>query len=72
MHDLVPLKRRAEYLRTGVRFRLRYRAVGLTISGVMPKPVSFAGSSGSDALTIAATGSARFASDLGAATTKSP
>lgn len=27
LHDVVPLKRRAEYLRTGVRFRLRYLAV---------------------------------------------
>jgi len=27
LHDLVPLKRRGEYLRTGVRFRLRYLAV---------------------------------------------
>lgn len=27
LHDLVPLKRRAEYLRTGMRFRLRYLAV---------------------------------------------
>lgn len=27
LHDLVPLKRRAEYLRTGVRFRLRYLAL---------------------------------------------
>ena len=27
VHDLVPLKRRAEYLRTGLRFRLRYLAV---------------------------------------------
>ena len=27
VHDLVPLKRRAEYLRTGMRFRLRYLAV---------------------------------------------
>lgn len=27
LHDLVPLKRRSEYLRTGVRFRLRYLAV---------------------------------------------
>lgn len=26
VHDLVPLKRRAEYLRTGMRFRLRYLA----------------------------------------------
>jgi alpha-1,3-rhamnosyl/mannosyltransferase len=28
LHDLVPLKRPGEYLRTGVRFRLRYLAVG--------------------------------------------
>jgi len=27
LHDVVPLKRRSEYLRTGVRFRLRYLAV---------------------------------------------
>jgi glycosyltransferase involved in cell wall biosynthesis len=27
LHDLVPLKRRGEYLRTGLRFRLRYLAV---------------------------------------------
>src|SRR5712691_12789943 len=27
LHDLVPLKRRGEYLRSGVRFRLRYLAV---------------------------------------------
>lgn len=27
LHDLVPLKRRDEYLRTGLRFRLRYLAV---------------------------------------------
>ena len=27
LHDMVPLKRRTEYLRTGVRFRLRYLAV---------------------------------------------
>lgn len=27
LHDLVPLKRRSEYLRTGIRFRLRYLAV---------------------------------------------
>lgn len=27
LHDVVPLKRRREYLRTGVRFRLRYLAV---------------------------------------------
>ena len=27
LHDLVPLKRRGEYLRTGMRFRLRYLAV---------------------------------------------
>ncbi|MCW3009637.1 MAG: glycosyltransferase family 1 protein [Solirubrobacterales bacterium] len=27
LHDVVPLKRHAEYLRTGIRFRLRYLAV---------------------------------------------
>jgi glycosyltransferase involved in cell wall biosynthesis len=27
LHDVIPLKRRGEYLRTGVRFRLRYLAV---------------------------------------------
>lgn len=27
LHDLVPLKRHSEYLRTGIRFRLRYLAV---------------------------------------------
>lgn len=27
LHDLIPLKRRSEYLRTGLRFRLRYLAV---------------------------------------------
>ncbi|MGI8623451.1 MAG: glycosyltransferase family 4 protein [Solirubrobacteraceae bacterium] len=27
VHDLVPLKRRSEYLRTGLRFRLRYLAI---------------------------------------------
>lgn len=27
LHDVVPLKRRSEYLRTGMRFRLRYLAV---------------------------------------------
>jgi glycosyltransferase involved in cell wall biosynthesis len=27
LHDLIPLKRRSEYLRTGVRFKLRYLAV---------------------------------------------
>lgn len=27
LHDLIPLKRRSEYLRTGVRFKLRYMAV---------------------------------------------
>lgn len=27
LHDLIPLKRRSEYLRTGMRFRLRYLAV---------------------------------------------
>ena len=27
LHDLVPLKRRGEYLRSGLRFKLRYLAV---------------------------------------------
>ncbi|MCW3013253.1 MAG: glycosyltransferase family 1 protein [Solirubrobacterales bacterium] len=36
LHDLVPLKRRAEYLRTGVRFRLRYAAVGRAQRVIVP------------------------------------
>jgi alpha-1,3-rhamnosyl/mannosyltransferase len=36
LHDLVPLKRGAEYLRTGVRFRLRYLAVGRADRIIVP------------------------------------
>jgi glycosyltransferase involved in cell wall biosynthesis len=36
LHDLVPLKRRAEYLRTGVRFRLRYAAIGRAERVIVP------------------------------------
>lgn len=36
LHDLVPLKRRAEYLRTGVRFRLRYAAVARAERVIVP------------------------------------
>lgn len=36
LHDLVPLKRRAEYLRTGVRFRLRYMAVQRADAVIVP------------------------------------
>ena len=36
LHDLVPLKRRAEYLRTGVRFRLRYLAVSRAERVIVP------------------------------------
>jgi alpha-1,3-rhamnosyl/mannosyltransferase len=36
VHDLVPLKRPAEYLRTGVRFRLRYLAVGRADRVIVP------------------------------------
>ncbi len=36
LHDLVPLKRRSEYLRTGVRFRLRYLAVQRADRVVVP------------------------------------
>ncbi|MCK9248246.1 MAG: glycosyltransferase family 4 protein [Solirubrobacteraceae bacterium] len=36
LHDLVPLKRRAEYLRTGVRFRLRYAAVARADRIIVP------------------------------------
>lgn len=36
LHDLVPLKRRAEYLRTGVRFRLRYAAVARAQRVIVP------------------------------------
>jgi glycosyltransferase involved in cell wall biosynthesis len=36
LHDLVPLKRPGEYLRTGVRFRLRYLAVGRAARVIVP------------------------------------
>jgi len=36
LHDLVPLKRRDEYLRTGLRFRLRYLAVQRATRVIVP------------------------------------
>jgi glycosyltransferase involved in cell wall biosynthesis len=36
LHDLVPLKRRGEYLRTGIRFRLRYLAVQRSARVIVP------------------------------------
>lgn len=36
LHDLVPLKRRGEFLRTGVRFRLRYAAVARADRVIVP------------------------------------
>ena len=36
LHDLVPLKRRSEYLRTGLRFRLRYLAVQRALRVIVP------------------------------------
>jgi glycosyltransferase involved in cell wall biosynthesis len=36
LHDLIPLKRRSEYLRTGVRFRLRYMAVERAAKIIVP------------------------------------
>jgi alpha-1,3-rhamnosyl/mannosyltransferase len=39
LHDLVPLKRRGEYLRTGVRFRLRYLAVQRAVRVIVPTRV---------------------------------
>jgi glycosyltransferase involved in cell wall biosynthesis len=36
LHDLVPLKRRGEYLRTGVRFKLRYLAVQRAVRVIVP------------------------------------
>src|ERR1700722_3498576 len=36
LHDLVPLKRRGEYLRSGVRFRLRYLAVQRAVRVIVP------------------------------------
>jgi glycosyltransferase involved in cell wall biosynthesis len=36
VHDIVPLKRRSEYLRTGLRFRLRYLAVQRAMRVIVP------------------------------------
>ncbi len=36
LHDMVPLKRRTEYLRTGIRFRLRYLAVERANAIIVP------------------------------------
>jgi glycosyltransferase involved in cell wall biosynthesis len=36
LHDLVPLKRRSEYLRSGMRFRLRYLAVQRAMRVIVP------------------------------------
>ena len=39
VHDVVPLKRRGEYLRTGIRFRLRYLAVQRAARVIVPSGV---------------------------------
>lgn len=39
LHDMVPLKRRGEYLRTGMRFRLRYMAVERAERVIVPTQV---------------------------------
>jgi glycosyltransferase involved in cell wall biosynthesis len=39
LHDLVPLKRKGEYLRTGLRFRLRYLAVQRATRVIVPTAV---------------------------------
>lgn len=36
LHDLIPLKRRGEYLRTGIRFKLRYLAVQRAARVIVP------------------------------------
>ena len=36
LHDLVPLKRRGEYLRSGLKFRMRYLAVGRASRVIVP------------------------------------
>src|ERR1700737_4050825 len=36
LHDLAPLKRRTEYLRSGIRFRLRYLAVQRAVRVIVP------------------------------------
>lgn len=39
LHDVVPLKRRSEYLRTGIRFRMRYLAVARSARIIVPTAV---------------------------------
>ena len=39
LHDVVPLKRRSEYLRTGIRFRMRYLAVERSAQLIVPTTV---------------------------------
>lgn len=39
LHDLVPLKRRGEYLRSGLRFKLRYLAVQRAVRVIVPTEV---------------------------------
>jgi glycosyltransferase involved in cell wall biosynthesis len=39
LHDLVPLKRRSEYLRSGVRFRMRYLAVRRAARVIVPSAI---------------------------------
>ncbi len=39
LHDVVPLKRRSEYLRTGIRFRMRYLAVERAARVIVPTTV---------------------------------
>ncbi len=39
LHDVVPLKRRSEYLRSGIRFRLRYLAVERSARVIVPTAV---------------------------------
>ena len=39
LHNLVPLKRRGEYLRSGVRFKLRYLAVQRATKVIVPTEV---------------------------------
>jgi alpha-1,3-rhamnosyl/mannosyltransferase len=36
LHDVIPLKRRGEYLRTGMRFRMRYLAVQRAVRVIVP------------------------------------
>jgi glycosyltransferase involved in cell wall biosynthesis len=39
LHDVVPLKRRSEYLRTGIRFRMRYLAVERAARVIVPTAI---------------------------------